>query len=221
VAGYLVPVDKFAMSSADSWRKPAFLLGLLFIMNISGGASYRIANPKAVHSSFWNKATSPNARDLFLSSKAKTRGPARLSLQCNRDVGGESESENGSFSKTPPPFDPSVLLPPMGLKPTKSRYEAFYAKSGPQEEAIDVDGQPDVQEGEQDEPPTNPFFVGYDMKELGFVWDVHLNTVGERPSDARKEEGEAGTGSLGGGLHDLILGICDEVDAEKKNQGEK
>jgi hypothetical protein len=192
-------------------------------MPFTGGYAYSLA-PNALRHVQGSKSPAsfhPPGSALPLRT---TRERAAGSLRCvgTSASGDNPEAEKIVFSQPPPAFDPRVMLPPTGLKPTKSRYESFYReKSGEEGEAIDVSSH---QEGAGDEePPTNPFFVGYDMKDLGFIWDVHLNTVGERPSGGEEKSESSSTepSSLGGGLHDLILDICNEVDAEKKNGSDK
>jgi len=132
------------------------------------------------------------------------------------DGEGEGEQEDLAvpFSSTPPEIDPSVFLPPGLAPPGKSRYEGFYKSEG---EAIDVDAE---QDGDG-EVANNPFFVGYSPDELGFIWDVHLTTVGERNYEEEEEkDSEALPGMLGGGLHDLIMEACNEADKEKEKDAE-
>lgn len=137
--------------------------------------------------------------------------------------GGEGEEIDASqglqrriLDSTPPlSLEPSAFMPPGLGNPGKSRYEEFYKSPG---EAIDVDSE--QAENNEEDSITNPFFVGYEMEELGFIWDVHKTTVGER--NPQEEEQEASLpGSAGGGLHDLILGICKEADKDKEREDQQ
>eukprot|EP00961_Rhodomonas_salina_P005247 71055-Rhodomonas_salina.1 len=150
----------------------------------------------------------------------------------------ENDDKAGDLSNmpTPPPFDPSALMPPFG-QPGKSRYEQFYKSS---EDAIDADAEA---VGEEGEAASNPFYVGYDEDELAALWAVHVTNFGAydgeddaQPTNSnpmgglhdlvleaigeseQKKDVEAPSGALG--LHELILEACEQADAEKNESAD-
>jgi hypothetical protein len=119
-------------------------------------------------------------------------------------------------------------------RPNVSRYENYYP--APNTETIETEAKELTDD--KAPPPTNPFYVGYEMDELAMLWDVHTTNFGERPSaseepgvlnslqDSTEMPDPAGApnlpASIGAeqfpikmGLHELIVEACRDADEKK------
>ncbi|KAJ1477147.1 hypothetical protein T484DRAFT_1963874 [Baffinella frigidus] len=130
----------------------------------------------------------------------------------------DGQESDDSGPRTPPPnFNPEKMV----FAPGKSRYEQFYTAQGQGGDAVDASStevpSPDGG-GDGEGHGSNPFFIGYEDGLLQSLLDVHTTNYGER-SESDADEPQAPSGSGMGGLQDLIMGICEEVDLEKEKDG--
>lgn len=116
------------------------------------------------------------------------------------------------------------------LKPTPSRYEAFYSKTEKDRDdnITDVNALSENENGDDNgaetTTPTVPFFVGYAEEELMALWEIHRDTVGERKAFNHGGDKELGSGekkgNMLGGLHELIVEATSDGQQENGQQEE-